>query len=675
MEKSPIPKDAINPHETTSSDGEHPPDAREMALKTAALERRNRELAALNVIASAVSQSPDLSQVLETAVEQTLALFDAEVAMILSVDERAGRLRLQAAHGTPPHVARNLDGLKLEESLCGQVVLTGQPLVVRDVAHDPRTLVETQQTDLRLLALTPLKVRERVLGVLGVASRQPQAFTAEDARLLEAIGRQVSIAVENVRLYEETQRRLEEMVALHETSLDITAELNLQEVLRAIVERASKLLRAKGGAIYLYDPDRDELVLTVDAIPWKDYTGMTLKLGEGLGGKVALTGEPIVLDNYSRWEGRSPKFEGEPFTANMAAPLKWRGQVIGTINIVENAAERTFTPQDMALLSSFADQAAIAIANAQLYEKARRAAADLKTANEKLERVNRQLLALYKVSTAIGGALGREAVQQRIADEVVKNLGFDIVLIAVVNVKERTLGHLVYAGIEPSLSRQIEMLAGVPLDSSVSLDAAENLAIKASRTGRIEITRDLYELFRPSVSQSAAAAIQELIGVQTIAVLPLRAKARLVGVLAAMTLQPEIDEEALTALRIFAGQAAIAIANARLLDDVVQMAEQIERQNKELLETRDRLVKAERLAAIGQIGLTIRHEINNPLTGILGLTQWLLAQEPSLSESARNDLREIEEMSIRIRDIVKKLENVEDRTTIYLGNTRMIDLH
>lgn len=141
-----------------------------------------------------------------------------------------------------------------------------------------------------------------------------------------------------------------------------------------------------------------------------------------------------------------------------------------------------------------------------------------------------------------------------------------------------------------------------------------------------------------------------------------------------MTTQPQMSEELLTALRLFSGQAAVAIANANLFEDVIQLAEQIERQNKELLETRDRLVKAERLAAIGQIGLTIRHEINNPLTSILGLAQWLLEQEPDLSESVRNDLKTIEEMALRIRDIVQKLETVEDRTTTYLGDTRMIDL-
>jgi GAF domain-containing protein len=695
MKETLSPNDEINPDEITPVDegqsldsgelgrrprtsvgsGRSSEQAKIVAEETAALERFNGELAALNTVATAISQSLDLPQVLEAAIEQALALFDVEVAVILMVDERAGRLRLKASRGAPSRVVRNLDGLKLEESLCGQVVLSSQPLVVRDVAHDQRALAETQQTDLNLLALVPLKVRDRVLGVLGVASRQPRAFTEEDESLLEAIGRQVGIAVENARLHEETQRRLEEMVALHETSLDITSEMELQEVLQAIVDRASKLLRAKGGGIYLYDPNRDELVLAVSTVPCKGYTGMTLKLGEGLGGKVALTGEPMVVDNYSKWEGRSPKYECEPFTAIVAAPMKWRGRIIGTINIVEDAAERTFTQEDVTLLSAFADQAAIAIANVRLYEETRRSAADLQAANDKLERINRQLLALYQTSAAIGSALNLDAVQQRIADEVVKNLDFDVALITTVDVKERALGHLAFAGLEPSLLHQIEKLAGESLSLSIPLDSNDNLGIKSGRTGQIEITHDLHELLRPGISQAVATGIQELIGVQTIAVVPLILKASLTGVLAAMTLQSEISEDTLTALSIFASQAAITIANARLFEDVLHMAEQIEQQNKELLETRDRLVKAERLAAIGQIGLTIRHEINNPLTGILGLTQWLLGQESDLPESVRNDLRMIEDMAIRIRDIVAKLETVEDRTKIYLGDTRMIDLH
>ena len=636
--------------------------------------RRKRELAALDTIATITCQSLESPQVLEVAVEQILGLFDVGMAFVLLVDEQAGRLRLRAAQGIISDKARNLDGLKVDESLCGQVVLTGRPLVVENVMHDPRGLAETQQADLGLLALTPLEVRGRVLGVLGVASRRSCKFPAEDQQLLEMIGRQVAIAVAHSKLREEMEYRLEEMAALHATSLDITAELDLPKVLQAIVKRASKLLKAKGGAIYLYDAERDELVLTVNTIPWRNYTGMTLKLGEGLSGKVALTGEPVVVDNYSRWEGRSSKFEGEPFTANMAVPLRWQGQVIGTISIVDEASERTFTRGDVALLSAFADQAAIAIANARLYEEVRRSAATVQATNEHLERFNKQLLAASQVGVTIASALGMEAAQQRIVEGVVKTLGFDFALVAVVDVKERTLGHLVYAGLEPPIVRQAELLAGVPFSARISLDATENLAIKAGRTGKIEITHSLYEILRPAVNRAAAAAIQELTGVQSIAVVPLIVKANLVGALAAMTRQPEINEGLLTSLHILTSQIATAIANARLFEDVVHMAEQIERQNKELLETRDRLVIAERLAAIGQIGLTIRHEINNPLTGILGLTQWLLEQEPGLSESARNDLQTIEDLALRIRDIVKKLETVEDQTKPYLGSTRMIDL-
>ncbi|MDY7040036.1 MAG: GAF domain-containing protein [Chloroflexota bacterium] len=679
MEKPFNPDDTIKPHDGDSPNCRLPPDEEgetdTAAEQTASLERRNRELAALNAISTAVSHSLDLSEVLDTAVEHTLALFDMESAVVLMVDERAGRLLLRASRGTPSHLSRTLGELKLEESLCGQVVLIGQPLVVRDVAHDPRELAETQRSDLSFLALTPLKMGDQVLGVLAIASHEPRTFAEEDERFLEAIGRQVSIGMENARLHEETQRRLEAMIGLHQTSLDITAELDLQEVLQAILERAKSLLRAQGGGVYLYDPDRDELILTVNSISQEDYAGVTLKLGEGMGGRVALTGEPIILDNYSEWEERSSKPESDSFTAAIAVPMKWQGRIIGTINIFADAEERTFTPEDVALLGSLADQAAIAIANARLFEEARRSSADLREANKKLENINAQLLALYQVSTATSGELDMETVQQRIADRVIRNLGFDIVLIARVDAKKRSLSHPMYAGIEPSLRRQVESMLSVLLQSGIPLDASENLAIKAGRLDKIEITHDLYELLRPTISRDVASTVQDLLGIRAIAVVPLITKASLAGMVAAMTFQPEVDHDMLTALRIFASQAASAIANARLFESVIGMAEQIEQQNKELLETRDRLVKAERLAAIGQIGLTIRHEINNPLTGILGLAQWLLEQDSDLSDSARDDLKMIEEMAVRIRDIVKKLETAEDRTTVYLGDAQMIDLH
>lgn len=104
-------------------------------------------------------------------------------------------------------------------------------------------------------------------------------------------------------------------------------------------------------------------------------------------------------------------------------------------------------------------------------------------------------------------------------------------------------------------------------------------------------------------------------------------------------------------------------------------AEELEQKNQELVATQTRLVRAERLAAIGEIGLAIRHEINNPLGTILGYAELLLSQGETLPSDARRKLEAIARASLRIRDVVRRLEGLrEDRTVEYLPGLGMTDL-
>ena len=96
--------------------------------------------------------------------------------------------------------------------------------------------------------------------------------------------------------------------------------------------------------------------------------------------------------------------------------------------------------------------------------------------------------------------------------------------------------------------------------------------------------------------------------------------------------------------------------------------------NQILVETQERLIRSERLAAIGEIGLAIRHEINNPLGTILGFVDLLLAQADSFPETVRKKLDAIRRATIRIRDVVRRLEEVEDRSVEYVPGLQMTDL-
>ncbi|NOR83047.1 MAG: PAS domain S-box protein, partial [Ardenticatenales bacterium] len=167
------------------------------------------------------------------------------------------------------------------------------------------------------------------------------------------------------------QRRAEELAALQATVLEITVPHDLPTLLQTIVERATLLLNALGGGLYLCDPDQEQARCVVSYNTPHDYTGTVLKYGEGAAGTVAKTGEPLIIEDYRAWSGRAGAFEEEqPFTAVLSAPMIWKGQVTGVVQVLHEMESRRFTQADLDLLTLFANHAAIAVENARLYEEA-----------------------------------------------------------------------------------------------------------------------------------------------------------------------------------------------------------------------------------------------------------------------------------------------------------------
>ncbi len=166
---------------------------------------------------------------------------------------------------------------------------------------------------------------------------------------------------------ESLHRRVEELAELQATVLDITVPHDLPDLLRTIVERATRLLEAKGGGLYLCDAASRECRLEVTFQTPRDYSGTVLKYGEGVAGTIAESGKPLIIDDYRKWPGRAPVFDRDkPFRAVLGVPMIWQGQVIGVIDVLRDSDGHTFTPEDQELLTMFANHAAIATANARL---------------------------------------------------------------------------------------------------------------------------------------------------------------------------------------------------------------------------------------------------------------------------------------------------------------------
>jgi PAS domain S-box-containing protein len=163
------------------------------------------------------------------------------------------------------------------------------------------------------------------------------------------------------------RRRAEEMTALYHTALEIGSAANLPDLLWKICDRAASLIGVDKGGLYLYDEARQELELVVSYKLERDFTGARLKLGEGVGGRVVQTGEPLTVSDYSHWAERAAVYEGEPFTTVIGVPLKWQGRVTGAIALSTAKEHSLVTANDERLLGLFAQQAAMAIENARLF--------------------------------------------------------------------------------------------------------------------------------------------------------------------------------------------------------------------------------------------------------------------------------------------------------------------
>jgi PAS domain S-box-containing protein len=183
--------------------------------------------------------------------------------------------------------------------------------------------------------------------------------------------RGIAIDITQRKQMEETlQRNLEQFAALDAIVLEITQPHQLSKLLSKITELAVHLLGGQAGALYLCDPESQTVRVVVDYHHARDYSGTVLKYGEGAAGTVAKTGRPLIIDDYSRWEGRAMVYEGEaPFGTAVVAPLIWRNQVIGTIDVTDDTKGQKFTEEDLRLLTRFATHAAIAVENTRLIER------------------------------------------------------------------------------------------------------------------------------------------------------------------------------------------------------------------------------------------------------------------------------------------------------------------
>jgi len=205
--------------------------------------RKERErrayFAALNQTSSVVSQSLELSDILNSSIDNVIDVMKVEVALVFLLDKEAGELVLAAHRGVSAEFVQGVGKLKLGEDSNSRVAETGEPLYVEDASRSPElTKMAVREEGIQSQLIVPLKSKGRVMGTLYVAARSQRQVLLEELELVTAIGNQIGVAVDNARLYQQ-QREVAEQLRVMQENL----RFYLKQATRAQEEERKRIAR------------------------------------------------------------------------------------------------------------------------------------------------------------------------------------------------------------------------------------------------------------------------------------------------------------------------------------------------------------------------------------------------------------------------------------------------
>jgi sigma-B regulation protein RsbU (phosphoserine phosphatase) len=329
-----------------------------------------RSLAFLFEASRRLNRALELDRLLEEIRSICLEAVDAEAVNVLIWDEDRRRMEFQLAFNRIDEEARRL-WLAPGEGLAGWIAENDRPVIVNDLQLDHRY---NRRTDIlvgfkgRSVLGIPIHRGPSVVGVVEVLNKRGDGrFTEIDQRNLLALADPIAVALENALLYRDLQREKAENTILYQVGLKLNQTLDLEETLGRILDLIAEVLPYDAAGIALIGREAPvlEMISSRGYAPGSE-TELTLKVGEGVSGTVAKSGEPLLIPDVRR----DPRYvQARPATrSEVAVPMISEGQVIGALNL-ENDELDAYRARDAQLLLRFANQAAISVERARMHRE------------------------------------------------------------------------------------------------------------------------------------------------------------------------------------------------------------------------------------------------------------------------------------------------------------------
>ena len=359
-------------------------------------------------IARDISSSLDLDELLLKAVDLIRSRFDFYHAAVFLKDLPGEFVVIREATGEAGAQMKRM-GHKLgigSKSVVGFVAGKGELLVVNDTSRDATFLANPLTPKTRAEAAIPLKVGDRIVGVLDVQSNRAYAFSNDNLRIFQILADQLAIAVINTELFAETQEHLAQHRLLHHITTTAASGTTLDEALQSAVNGLQVTLGGDRVSILL--ADREKKILEVKAAVGyaEDVFALRIPIGNGITGWAAAHRRTLRVNDVLQ---DIRYIQGSPNTrSEMAIPLLYRSELLGVLN-VESEQLAAYAENDEELLGTLGGSLAAIIANARLLEQIR--------AQAERERI------LFEISDKIRRTTDMQTILATTASELTRALG------------------------------------------------------------------------------------------------------------------------------------------------------------------------------------------------------------------------------------------------------------
>jgi signal transduction protein with GAF and PtsI domain len=309
-----------------------------------------------------------VDEILDQIVRQIVAVMNLKGATIRLVNPKTNTLELVAAQGLSEKYLTK-GPVDLDRSIAE--ALSGRPVAIFDAATDPRLQYPEQAREegIATMVAIPMVSKGNVIGILRLVTGEPREFTMEEVDFACAVAEMGAQAISNAKMYEARIKELKFLKGLLEVSKAINSALDVKRVLNLLVKTAVTSLDIKAAAVRLLDEKRQKMELVAsyglsDRYINKGPVGTDKSITEAMMGKAV-----SIYDVASDPRATYPKeAEEEGIRSILSVPIALKGNVIGVMRIY-TSEPRDFTDDEITFISSLAEQAALAMENARLYQK------------------------------------------------------------------------------------------------------------------------------------------------------------------------------------------------------------------------------------------------------------------------------------------------------------------